>query len=43
MPQPLSAGILVYPRTTNGSLEVLLAHPGGPFLFVARLEAALTG
>jgi predicted NUDIX family NTP pyrophosphohydrolase len=26
----VSAGILVY-RETNGSLEVLLAHPGGPF------------
>jgi predicted NUDIX family NTP pyrophosphohydrolase len=26
----VSAGILVY-RETNGELEVLLAHPGGPF------------
>ena len=26
----VSAGILVY-RETNGTLEVLLAHPGGPF------------
>ena len=26
----VSAGILVY-RETNGALEVLLAHPGGPF------------
>jgi predicted NUDIX family NTP pyrophosphohydrolase len=26
----ISAGILVY-RETNGTLEVLLAHPGGPF------------
>ncbi|MBV8508806.1 MAG: NUDIX domain-containing protein, partial [Xanthobacteraceae bacterium] len=26
----ISAGILVY-RETNGALEVLLAHPGGPF------------
>jgi predicted NUDIX family NTP pyrophosphohydrolase len=26
----ISAGILLY-RKTNGALEVLLAHPGGPF------------
>ena len=26
----VSAGILVY-RETNGAIEVLLAHPGGPF------------
>jgi predicted NUDIX family NTP pyrophosphohydrolase len=26
----ISAGILLY-RETNGALEVLLAHPGGPF------------
>lgn len=26
-----SAGLLMYRRTDNGSLEVLLAHPGGPF------------
>ena len=26
----VSAGILVY-RETNGTIEVLLAHPGGPF------------
>ena len=26
----ISAGILLY-RETNGTLEVLLAHPGGPF------------
>jgi predicted NUDIX family NTP pyrophosphohydrolase len=31
MPQPRSAGILVYRTTADGSLEVLLAHPGGPF------------
>lgn len=39
MPQPLSAGILVYRRTTDGSLEVLLAHPGGPF-FRSKDEGA---
>lgn len=26
-----SAGILLYRRTANGALLVLLAHPGGPF------------
>ena len=26
-----SAGLLMYRRTEAGSLEVLLAHPGGPF------------
>jgi predicted NUDIX family NTP pyrophosphohydrolase len=26
-----SAGILLWRRTTAGSIEVLLAHPGGPF------------
>jgi len=26
----LSAGILLYRRTSGGGLEVLLAHPGGP-------------
>lgn len=26
----LSAGILLYRRSTDGGLEVLLAHPGGP-------------
>lgn len=26
-----SAGLLMYRRTGAGSLEVLLAHPGGPF------------
>lgn len=26
-----SAGLLMYRRTDDGSLEVLLAHPGGPF------------
>ena len=26
-----SAGLLMYRRTDSGSLEVLLAHPGGPF------------
>ena len=31
MPKPLSAGILAYRTTTCGLLEVLLAHPGGPF------------
>jgi predicted NUDIX family NTP pyrophosphohydrolase len=31
MPKPLSAGILAYRTTNCGSLEVLLAHPGGPF------------
>ena len=30
MPQQLSAGILLF-RRTAGELEVLLAHPGGPF------------
>ena len=28
--KPVSAGILLY-RRTSGALEVLLAHPGGPF------------
>jgi len=32
--RPVSAGILLY-RFRNGTLEVLLAHPGGPF-FVKR-------
>lgn len=26
-----SAGLLMYRRSGNGTLEVLLAHPGGPF------------
>lgn len=26
-----SSGILVYRRTTDGSIEVFLVHPGGPF------------
>jgi predicted NUDIX family NTP pyrophosphohydrolase len=26
-----SAGLLLYRRTSGGDLEVLLAHPGGPF------------
>jgi predicted NUDIX family NTP pyrophosphohydrolase len=30
MPKPTSAGILLY-RFRDGRLEVLLAHPGGPF------------
>jgi predicted NUDIX family NTP pyrophosphohydrolase len=30
MPPPSSAGILLY-RRTSGALEVLLAHPGGPY------------
>ena len=30
MPQQLSAGILLF-RRTAGEIEVLLAHPGGPF------------
>ena len=30
MPQPLSAGILLF-RRTNGETEVLLIHPGGPY------------
>lgn len=30
MPPPLSAGLLLFRRTPAG-LEVLLAHPGGPF------------
>jgi predicted NUDIX family NTP pyrophosphohydrolase len=35
-----SAGILMY-RTCNGRLEVLLAHPGGPY-WVRRDEGAWT-
>ena len=31
----LSAGVLLYRRTADGTLEVLLAHPGGPH-FVNR-------
>jgi predicted NUDIX family NTP pyrophosphohydrolase len=27
----ISAGILLYRRTSGGDLEVLLGHPGGPF------------
>jgi predicted NUDIX family NTP pyrophosphohydrolase len=36
----ISAGILLY-RETNGALEVLLAHPGGPF-WVRKDEGAWT-
>jgi predicted NUDIX family NTP pyrophosphohydrolase len=36
----ISAGILVY-RETNGALEVLLAHPGGP-LWARKDEGAWT-
>ena len=32
---PSSAGILLYRRSPSGALEVLLAHPGGPF-FAAK-------
>lgn len=28
---PASAGILLYRRTAGGDIEVLIAHPGGPF------------
>ena len=31
MAERLSAGILLYRRAADGGLEVLLAHPGGPF------------
>jgi predicted NUDIX family NTP pyrophosphohydrolase len=31
MPRPTSAGILLYRRHAGGPVEVLLAHPGGPF------------
>ena len=31
MPQPLSAGILLYRRSGAGEIEVLLIHPGGPY------------
>jgi predicted NUDIX family NTP pyrophosphohydrolase len=34
----VSAGLLMY-RTRNGSLEVLLAHPGGPFWTKKQLGA----
>lgn len=30
MPRPISAGILLYRETPSG-IEILLAHPGGPF------------
>ena len=35
MAERTSAGILLYRRAAHGGLEVLLAHPGGPF-FVER-------
>ena len=35
MTRPTSAGILLYRRTAGRSLEVLLAHPGGPW-FAAK-------
>jgi predicted NUDIX family NTP pyrophosphohydrolase len=35
MADRISAGILLYRRADGGRLEVLLAHPGGPY-FVAR-------
>jgi predicted NUDIX family NTP pyrophosphohydrolase len=38
--RPTSAGILLYRKTADG-LEVLLAHPGGPF-FVRKDEGAWT-
>ena len=31
MPPPLSAGVLLYRPGADGSLEVLIGHPGGPF------------
>jgi predicted NUDIX family NTP pyrophosphohydrolase len=31
MPAKRSAGILLYRRSGDGALEVLLVHPGGPF------------
>jgi predicted NUDIX family NTP pyrophosphohydrolase len=31
VPQPLSAGVLLYRRSSAGDLEVLLIHPGGPY------------
>jgi predicted NUDIX family NTP pyrophosphohydrolase len=37
MAMRVSAGILLYRRTGDGGLEVLLAHPGGP-LFTKRDE-----
>jgi predicted NUDIX family NTP pyrophosphohydrolase len=40
MTNPRSAGLLLY-RFTNGRLEVLLAHPGGPF-FRKRDEGVWT-
>ena len=40
MPKPESAGILLY-RWRDGRLEVLLAHPGGPF-WARRDEGAWT-
>lgn len=33
----ISAGVLLYRRTADGALEVLLGHPGGPFF--ARKDA----
>ena len=38
MPSPVSAGLLCYRRDPDGNIEVLLAHPGGPFF--ARKDAA---
>lgn len=35
----ISAGILLFRRSGDGRLEVLLAHPGGPF-FASRDEGA---
>lgn len=31
MPQPLSAGVLLYRCSGAGEIEVLLIHPGGPY------------
>ncbi|MER7625283.1 NUDIX domain-containing protein [Streptomyces sp. NPDC126503] len=39
MPDKRSAGLLVYRRTPDGGVEVLIGHMGGPF-WAAREEAA---
>jgi predicted NUDIX family NTP pyrophosphohydrolase len=41
MAKPASAGLLCYRRDPDGGLEVLLAHPGGPFF--ARKDAGAWG
>ncbi|MFD3335338.1 NUDIX domain-containing protein [Streptomyces sp. NPDC058700] len=39
MPEKRSAGLLVFRRATNGGVEVLIGHMGGPF-WASREQAA---